>query len=119
MCNQCLALFKSLLSRGQVYCLSSIPSLVDDMQLQALVLLSLVLSIFSGHVSGGTPLYFSFVVSFGHHGFDSSGLIPAVDLALEHINNRSNVLDGLKLTYLSFQDSKVWVTYIYIYIYYM
>ena len=40
---------------------------------------------------GGTQqehnLTFMLVVSFGQFGFNSSGIVPAADLALENINN--------------------------------
>ena len=77
------------------------------MQRQALIFLCLALSAPYGQASGATPLYFSFIVSFGSHGFNSSDIIPAVDLALEHINNRSDLLVGHQLGYLSARDSEV------------
>ena len=47
-----------------------------------------------------------FVVSFGQSGFNSSGVIPAADIALEDINN-AGVLSGYRLTYDRVRDSQV------------
>lgn len=68
--------------------------------------LFLFLAASSGPASGATPLYFSFITSFGQFGYNASGVVPAVDLALEQINNRSDLLAGYKLGYLRLQDSK-------------
>ena len=48
-----------------------------------------------------------FVVSFGQSGFNSSGVIPAAEMALEDINNDPNVLPGYKPTYDRVRDSQV------------
>ena len=48
-----------------------------------------------------------FVVSFGESGFNSSGVIPAAEIALEDINNDFNVLPGYKLTYDRVRNSQV------------
>ena len=47
-----------------------------------------------------------FVVSFGQSGFNSSGVIPAADIALEDINN-AGLLPGYRLTYDRVRDSEV------------
>ena len=47
------------------------------------------------------------VVSFGQSGFDSSGVIPAANIALEDINKDPNVLPGYNLTYDEVRDSQV------------
>ena len=53
------------------------------------------------------PVYFSLIYSGGGvGGFDSSGIIPAVDVALEEIE-RNNVLPGYNLTYDRPVDSQV------------
>ena len=52
-------------------------------------------------------LTFMFVTSFGQSGFDASGVVPAADIALEDINNRSDVLQGYHLMYDKVKDSKV------------
>ena len=40
-------------------------------------------------------------------GFVSSGSIPVVDLALEQINNRTDILSNYTLNYTAILDSKV------------
>ena len=63
------------------------------------------------HSSGSTEavhdINFLFIVSFGQFGFNSSGVIPAADIALEDINNNPNILPGYKLTYHGVRDSQV------------
>ena len=61
-------------------------------------------------VGGGRAehnLTYIFITSFGQNGFDSSGLIPAADMALEDINNNSQVLPGYNLMYDTLRDSEV------------
>ena len=53
------------------------------------------------------PLHFSLVVSFGLDGFNSSGTIPAIDLALEQINTNQTVLPGYELLHTTPRDSEV------------
>ena len=52
-------------------------------------------------VNSGTQkdLTFMFITSFGRFGFNSSGTFPAVDIALEMINSRSDILQGYNLVY--------------------
>ena len=47
-----------------------------------------------------------FVVSFGQSGFNSSGVIPAAEIALEDIN-KAEILPGYRLTYDRVRDSQV------------
>ena len=61
----------------------------------------------SASTFGATPIYFSFITSFGRSGYNASDIIPGVDLALEHINNRPDILPGYELGYVSVQDSEV------------
>ena len=63
------------------------------------------------HVSPATadkkiPLHFSYITAKSG-GFLSSGGIPAVDLALEQINNRTDILSNYTLNYTTILDSKV------------
>ena len=52
------------------------------------------------------PLFFSLIVSFGEN-FNSSGVIPGVNVALDLINsNDSNLLNGYSLHYI-LSESKV------------
>ena len=52
-------------------------------------------------------LTFILITSFGQNGFNSSGLIPAADMALEDINSNSQVLPGYNLMYDTLRDSEV------------
>ena len=56
---------------------------------------------------GRETLEFSLIISFGQDGFNSSGTVPAIDLALEHINQTDQVLPGYKLQHGRVQDSEV------------
>lgn len=52
-------------------------------------------------------LTYMLVTSFGQFGFNSSGIVPAADLALENINNDPNILQGYELVYDEVRDSQV------------
>ena len=52
-------------------------------------------------------LTFMLMTSFGQFGFNSSGLMPAADMALEDINSNPQVLPGYSLTYDTLRDSQV------------
>ena len=52
-------------------------------------------------------IYFGHITSFGESGFNSSGAIPAVDLAVQHINNNTSILPGYKLMSTPVMDSGV------------
>ena len=52
-------------------------------------------------------LSFMFITSFGRFGLNSSGAIPAADIALEAINANPNVLPGYNLVYHHYRDSEV------------
>lgn len=52
-------------------------------------------------------LTFMFVTSYGQFGLNSSGVIPAADIALENINNSSDILPGYNLVYDEVRDSQV------------
>ena len=47
------------------------------------------------------------IVSFGQSGFNSSGVIPAADIALEDINRTPDLLPGYTLKYDRVRDSEV------------
>jgi hypothetical protein len=66
------------------------------------VLLHLVTGSWSQH-----NLTFLFITSFGQFGFNSSGAIPAVDMALESINSDASVLPGYNLVHDGVRDSQV------------
>ena len=69
-----------------------------------LVLLAVYFSAAVGQ--SATPVYFSLIVSYGEFGFNSSGGIPAVDIALDYIN-RSQLLPAYELRYKTARNSKV------------
>ena len=54
-----------------------------------------------------TNLTLMMIASFGQHGFNSSGALPAVDMALEDINRNPNILSGYNLMYDKVRDSMV------------
>ena len=56
---------------------------------------------------GREALEFSLIISFGQDGFNSSGTVPAINLALEHIDQTDQVLPGYKLQHGRVQDSEV------------
>ena len=47
------------------------------------------------------------ITSFGQFGFNSSGAVPAADIALEHINRSPDILAGYNLVYDQVRDSQV------------
>ena len=47
------------------------------------------------------------ITSYGRFGYNSSGTLPAADIALETINNRTDILPGYKLVYGVARDSEV------------
>lgn len=55
------------------------------------------------------PLNFSYIttISGGVTGFVSSGSIPVVDLALEQINNSTDILANYTLNYTTILDNNV------------
>ena len=53
-----------------------------------------------------TPLYFSLLLSFGRYGFNSSVMIPAVEIALERVDEMK-ILSGYKLRNSPVRDSEV------------
>ena len=72
-------------------------------------LLLIIFTLFSTHAQAEnetTLVYFSLIVSRGEHGYNSSGVIPAIDIALEEIE-QSQLLHNYSLTYVTEQNSKV------------
>ena len=60
----------------------------------------------SGNGDEKTPLYFSYITTMTGS-FVASGAIPVVDLALEQINNRTDILTNYTLNYTTILDSNV------------
>ena len=54
-------------------------------------------------------LTFMLIASFGEFGFNSSGAIPAADVALEDIYQNSSMLPGYRLLYDEPRNSQVTV----------
>ena len=54
-----------------------------------------------------TSIYFSYITTLTGPGFRSGGAIPVVDLALEQINNRTDILPNYTLNYTTIHDSEV------------
>ena len=52
-------------------------------------------------------LTFMLITSNGRYGFNSSGTLPAADIALERVNNRSDMLPGYNLVYDTVRNSEV------------
>ena len=52
-------------------------------------------------------LTFMLNTSFGEFGFNSSGAIPAADVALEDINRNNSMLPGYRLVYDKPRNSQV------------
>ena len=57
-------------------------------------------------VRSKSPVYFSLFASGGENGFRSSGAIPAIDIALEMIE-QNQLLPEYNFTYETWRDSKV------------
>ena len=80
---------------------------IVHMDLRVLILAVSIFSLqFQGVLSTDKPVYFSLVVSYGEYGYNSSGGIPAINIALEQIRAR-NILPGYNLTYEVARNSKV------------
>ena len=73
-----------------------------------ILLLSLLSFIHSTSGESVHNLTFMFVTSFGQFGFNSSGALPAAEIALEDINRHPDVLRGYHLMYDKVRDSQVW-----------
>ena len=52
-------------------------------------------------------LTFMLIASFGQFGFNSSGAIPAADVALDDINRNGSMLPGYRLVYDKARNSQV------------
>ena len=68
--------------------------------------ISLLISLLPCTTAAQTPLYFSLISSFGRYGFNSSGTIPAMEIALERVEEMQ-ILPGYKLENSPVRDSEV------------
>lgn len=66
-----------------------------------------LVSVGSSDTTNFTNLTFMLIISYGEHGFNSSGALPAIEMALEDINDNSSVLPGYKLDYDRIRNSQV------------
>ena len=73
----------------------------------SLILISLATYGGQGTQAADTNLTFMLIISGGQFGFNSSGSIPAAEMALEDINETPDVLPGYNLVYDSVRDSQV------------
>ena len=78
------------------------------MEEKLLVIMStlLILLLLCWEAAAQTPLYFSLILSFGRYGFNSSVMIPAMEIALERVKEM-RVLPGYRLEYSKVRDSEV------------
>ena len=79
------------------------------MEPQRVVFLLVFFTLFVIHVQAKNetkPVYFSLIVSRGEHGYNSSGVIPVIKIALDQIA-RQQILRNYSLTYATEQNSKV------------
>ena len=76
------------------------------MKLMQNIVIALVL--FGSWPGEGSPvnLTFLYITSFGRS-LNTSGAIPAAEMALEDINNNTNILPGYNLVYDEVRDSGV------------
>ena len=70
-------------------------------------LVSLLCWLLVSAAPNSTSIYFSYITTKTGAGFRSGGAIPVVDLALEQINNRTDILPNYTLSYRTIRDSKV------------
>ena len=75
--------------------------------INAIVLLPILMLLTSEVVQSNQNLTFMFITSFGRFGLNSSGAMPAADIALEAINDNPNILPGYNLVYDRVRDSEV------------
>ena len=73
------------------------------------MLLALIAATGSGGRASASEqnLTFMLITSFGEFGFNSSGAIPAADVALEDINRNNSMLPGYRLVYDKPRNSQV------------
>jgi hypothetical protein len=71
------------------------------------ILLGALLYLLGSSECSQVNLTFMFISSYGRFGFNSSGAIPAADMALEDINSNANMLPGYNLVYDRVRDSQV------------
>ena len=79
------------------------------MTAKRLSLYAFVLELFVASLAHGAdpvPLSFSLITSFGEFGYNSSPSVPAIEVALDRIN-QTQVLPGYRLQYTEIRNSQV------------
>ena len=61
--------------------------------------------------SENTNLTFMLIISYGEFGFNSSGGLPAAEMALEDINSDPDMLPGYNLVYDRIRNSQVIISH--------
>lgn len=79
--------------------------------IDSIIVFVFTLSIPDWGMAQNRNLTFMFITSFGRFGLNSSGAIPAADIALKAINDDPNVLPGYNLVYDHYRDSEVSLNY--------
>ena len=77
------------------------------MALRVITVLSVLMLSIPKVAQSDQNLTFMFITSFGRFGLNSSGAVPAADIALEAINANPNILPGYNLVYDGVLDSEV------------
>ena len=72
-----------------------------------LIMLILTHTLHEDVASAEKNLTFMLITSFGEFGFNSSGAVPAADLALDDINKKNDLLPGYRLVYDKPRNSQV------------
>ena len=75
-------------------------------RLPLFILLAISLSLLVS-AADNKNLTFMLVTSWSGFGYNSSGTLPAAEIALRNINNRPDLLPGYNLVYDRVRDSKV------------
>ena len=88
-------------------CRPQLTQLLSRMDIRVLFLAISILSLhYQSVLPTDKPVYFSLIVSYGEYGYNSSGGIPAINIALEQIRAKK-ILPGYNLTYEVERNSKV------------
>ena len=79
--------------------------------------LAIIILLTQNDLVSPSKVYFSLIVSYGRFGFNSSGAVPAIDIALDYVK-RNQILPNYELAYERAADSEVgtqisMVTYLY------
>ena len=90
---------------ANVQCITNLITVVLAMKFVFVSLLALLS--YLEEIQSAKLVYFSLIVSYGEFGFNSSGAIPSIDIALRYVNNKSELLPEYELRYNTVRNSKV------------